>query len=152
MRRAAPVIVLLFALHGCQEKQKPAPDPAEVLLGTWKFETTLDSEGKENSRKTGEPKPLESISFEREKDQLVAHLKYEGGGKDRTTKVHIDANVTPNQIEFVHEDGKVVMGIYRLDGGKLILVTELFGKNRPAVFTTPDNLHWAGFVLVKDNK
>jgi uncharacterized protein (TIGR03067 family) len=152
MCRSASAIILILALHGCQEHQKPASDPVEALLGTWKFKATLDSEGKERSPTTGVATPLESIFFEKDKDQLVTHLKYEGDGKDRTTKVRLDANSTPKQIDFVHEDGKVVKGIYRLDGGKLILVTELFGKNRPTDFTTPDNLHWSGFVLVKDKK
>jgi uncharacterized protein (TIGR03067 family) len=120
--------VLLFVIAGAFGFQDAGSDQVRIQ-GTW---TLAESET------GGEKIPPESLKARGvqmvfEEDRLIARM----GDKTVTLGTFsLDPEKVPKTYDRVYNDGTKRLGIYRLEGDRLMICIAALDKERPTAFTT----------------
>jgi uncharacterized protein (TIGR03067 family) len=138
-------VSLLFSSAGRQEDAVKAE--LAKLQGTWHVIGV-----EENGQKTPEDKLKEAngtVTIQADKHTLKL------GGQDRgTATIKLDPNAKPKQYDL-HitegpEKGKVLQGIYELEGDTWRLCLSKDGKSRPTEFAGKANTTWVLVTMKKE--
>jgi uncharacterized protein (TIGR03067 family) len=131
MRRAAVLAVLAIGLLVAADKAKDdAKDDQKNIQGTW---TAVSIE--QGGEKQPEEKAKEAqITFGADGKARIQH-----GEKGKELSYELDSTKNPKQITLKGEDGKAMLGIYKLDGDMLtVCICGEDSNERPTEFATKD--------------
>jgi uncharacterized protein (TIGR03067 family) len=109
-----------------EERDDDARKELSRLQGTWML-VAADVEGTKTPREK-----IQRMKVVIEGDHYTLHFGGHVLAKD--IRFQIDATRSPKSVDDVLEDGKVIRGIYQLDGDTLYSCMAEVGKDRPTDF------------------
>ena len=132
--RALTVLFVSFLLAAA-EGQGGGKEKADALQGTWNVVAVFDKDGRRVALKdVAEPPPLTAIVFE----GSTGVLKFRN--EDQKFSCQLDATKKPKTMDRTPSDGpqkgKMLPGIYALEGDKLTICVTLTGTERPTELAT----------------
>ncbi|HEV3262550.1 MAG TPA: TIGR03067 domain-containing protein [Gemmataceae bacterium] len=145
VRFGAVLAVLAMGLLVAADKAKEdAKDDQKNIQGTW---TAVSIE--QGGEKLAEEKVKDSrITFGADGK---AHMKH--GDKAQELTYELDSAKKPKQITLKGDDGKTMLGIYKLDGDDLtICICGEDSNERPTEFATKDGTKTHLVVLKREKK
>jgi uncharacterized protein (TIGR03067 family) len=118
----------------------------DQLQGTWLVESFQDSDPKGGIP----PNVLPDLSTVIKEDTLKVLFK---GEEVYTLKFKLDPSKTPKAVDFTYVDGpekgKTELGIYKLEGSKLVMAINDAGMARPTAFATKEGTKISVITLKK---
>lgn len=127
------VVGVFGPAHGADEKDKKDDKDAKTLQGTWAYES-MDWDGK---KMPFEQIKMTTMTYDGDKYTLKIGEKVTSAGTHK-----FDSSKSPKTFDLAISEGegrgKVLLGIYKIDGDTITACINLSGGERPTEFKTTE--------------
>lgn len=126
------VVTFALAMVGCwiMAREVSAQEPAKDLMGVWQAVSLATGE------RNAPAEAVKPMRFTFKKDELLVRGNFQDG-REESCKYKLDVSKSPKHLDFSPpKEPKSVMGIYRIEKGKLEVCMRKAGdpKGRPESF------------------